>query len=126
MLDTPFAVPGRVAKYGLLVAMERVLVLIAGSTFMLQMFYPTLTVINIPSWSLSVESVFYLSFPLLGPLVWKLQRRGLLLSGLIPLFASIGLHWRAFQFRPDTVPALDLPPTQRSLRSESSWHDGRC
>jgi peptidoglycan/LPS O-acetylase OafA/YrhL len=108
LMDTPFAVAARVAKYGLLVACKRVLVLLTGSTFMLQMWLPVLTVINIPSWSLSVEAVFYISFPFLGPVLWKLRKRGLMLAGLTLYIFSLSLHWVILQHWPDPVAGLDL------------------
>ena len=71
LADVPFLIMGRLGKYGLTVAIERVMALLAVSTFMMQMWLRPLTVVNIPSWSLAVETVFYVSFPLIGPWLWK-------------------------------------------------------
>jgi peptidoglycan/LPS O-acetylase OafA/YrhL len=109
LADTPFAVLGRVAKYGLLIAFSRVMVLFAGSVFMLQMWLPTDTVVNIPSWSLAIEAVFYLSFPFLGPLLWKLGKRALLITGLLLYIISVLLDWILVQHKPEPVSGLVLP-----------------
>jgi peptidoglycan/LPS O-acetylase OafA/YrhL len=43
---------------------------------------------NGPAWSLSVEAFFYLCFPALGAVVWKIERRGLQVLTLAALWAT--------------------------------------
>ena len=94
LADLPFVILGRAGKYGLAVATERVLVLLAASTVMQQMWLQTLVVINIPSWSLAIEAVFYLSFPLLGPWLWKLRGRTLEVIAVIAYVGGVFLSQR--------------------------------
>jgi len=84
-------------------------VLFASGIFMLQMWLPTDTVVNIPSWSLAIETVFYLSFPFLGPLVWKLGKRSLLITGMLLYIFSVLIHWILVQYKPEPVSGLVLP-----------------
>jgi peptidoglycan/LPS O-acetylase OafA/YrhL len=46
----------------------------AGNVALLQAWTLRFRVLNEPSWSLSTEAIFYLTFPLLGILLWKLRR----------------------------------------------------
>jgi len=107
--DAPFAIAGRIAKYGLWAAIARVSILLAGSSFMMQMWFHTDTVINIPSWSLAIETVFYLSFPFLGPLLWKLGKRGLAVSGSLLYIFSVLAHSILIRHNPDPVSGMLLP-----------------
>jgi peptidoglycan/LPS O-acetylase OafA/YrhL len=109
LLDAPFAVIGRMVKYGLTVAVGRVLLLVAGSTFMLQMCLPTDTVVNIPSWSLAIETVFYLSFPLLGPRLWRLKERSVVVVATALYFLSLLMYWVLVQYKSEPVSGLILP-----------------
>ncbi|PPK98058.1 peptidoglycan/LPS O-acetylase OafA/YrhL [Kineococcus xinjiangensis] len=70
------------------------------SLFLLQSWSPDLTVLsgtNGPSWSLACELLFYLSFPLLAPILLRIPRRRLVASAagitavivLIPVFAQL-------------------------------------
>jgi peptidoglycan/LPS O-acetylase OafA/YrhL len=43
---------------------------------------------NGPAWSLSVEAFFYLCFPALGAILWKIERRGLQVLTLAALWAT--------------------------------------
>lgn len=62
---------------------------------MLQSWFPSTLDWNQPSWSLSVEAFFYLTFPLLLPLLARLRRRGLLLL-LVNSILFFGLITLAF------------------------------
>jgi peptidoglycan/LPS O-acetylase OafA/YrhL len=105
LLDVPFAVADRVGKYSLTVAMERVAVLLTGSTFMMQMWLPVEKTLNIPSWSLAIETVFYLSFPLLGPRLWKLRGKGLFIT-TVSLYV-VGVFLDMFIYRAvGTIPPV--------------------
>jgi peptidoglycan/LPS O-acetylase OafA/YrhL len=71
----PIAVHARVGKYGLFGALERSVVLVGVGGIMQQMWLPIWKVVNGPSWTLSVEAVFYFAFPFLAPHLWRLSRR---------------------------------------------------
>jgi peptidoglycan/LPS O-acetylase OafA/YrhL len=108
MADVPFAVMARTAQYGVKVAIERVAVLFAMSSVMMQMWLPTLTVINIPSSSLAIETVFYLCFPLLGPRLWKL-RGGTVVAAMATLYAvSIALSFGIIKIKTEHATGFDL------------------
>ena len=109
LADFPFALAGRIAKYGLLVAFKRVLVLFACSTFMLQMWLPMDAIINIPSWSLAIETVFYLSFPFLGLTLWRLRKRSLLITALSLYAVSVLLQWAIIPYNPAQITGWVLP-----------------
>lgn len=109
LADTPFAVIARVAKYGLIGAMTRVAELFAAGTVMLQIWAPTDKVLNIPSWSLGIEAIFYLSFPLLGPYLWKLRRGGVAAMAAALYLVSLAINLILFHFRPSPIPGLLSP-----------------
>ncbi|HTJ28953.1 MAG TPA: acyltransferase [Acidobacteriaceae bacterium] len=92
LMDLPFALIARVAKYGFTVAAIRTASLLGLSTIMLQMCLPTLTIINGASWSLSIEAAFYLSFPLIGPLLWKLTGRRALSASFLLYLGAIAIE----------------------------------
>jgi len=108
LADAPFAVLARIGRYGLKVAIERVLLLMTASTFMMQMFLPTLTIINIPSWSLGIEAVFYISFPFLGPWLWKSGERTIAAAAIFLYATSVLLSWAIASKRTVDVRGFDL------------------
>ena len=96
--DVPFATLSRVAQYGLVLAAKRVVVLVAISSCMMQMWLPTLAVVNIPTWSLAIEAVFYLLFPFIGPWLWRRGTRNVaILVTLLYLF-SVAFYWFLFHY----------------------------
>jgi peptidoglycan/LPS O-acetylase OafA/YrhL len=108
LADAPFAVLARVAEYGVRVATERVFVLVLSSAVMMQMWLPLVTTVNIPSWSLAIEAVFYLSFPFLGPWLWRLSRRSVLIIGVALWILSVAMHWILELRWKEPIPALEL------------------
>jgi len=78
VLDTPNLFLSRLATYGTKAAILKTAVTFAGTSVMLHAWITVLGGIDNPNWSLAVETVFYLSFPILGVALWKL--RGLRLS----------------------------------------------
>jgi len=70
-LDLPSAWYTRVNAHGFFSAMERVLLLLVPNILMIQIWLPWPKIINIPSWTLSTEAVFYLLFPFLGVFLWR-------------------------------------------------------
>jgi peptidoglycan/LPS O-acetylase OafA/YrhL len=73
ILDTPILLMARLSKYGLKSALLKTGITFAGNTVMLQAWVPWLRGINDPCWSLSAETLFYLSFPWIGIALWKLR-----------------------------------------------------
>jgi peptidoglycan/LPS O-acetylase OafA/YrhL len=108
LADVPFAVVARTGHYGLKVAAERVAVLFSASVVMMQMWLPTLTIVNIPSWSLSIETIFYLSFPLAGPWLWRLPRRALVTASVLLFAVSVALSTCVIKIRADHPSGFDL------------------
>jgi peptidoglycan/LPS O-acetylase OafA/YrhL len=109
LLDTPFAVMMRISKYGLAGAVERVIQMFMGTAVMLHMFLPTIANINVPSWSLSIEAVFYLIFPILGPVLWRLRKRSLYIIAPAIYLASLTLRYVVAGIWPVPLPVLELP-----------------
>jgi peptidoglycan/LPS O-acetylase OafA/YrhL len=62
-----------VAKYGLMSAAVKMGISFAGNAAMLQAWILWFRGINNPCWSLSVETLFYLTFPWIGVALWKLR-----------------------------------------------------
>jgi peptidoglycan/LPS O-acetylase OafA/YrhL len=108
LMTAPFAVMDRAAQYGVKIAIERVAVLLLGSTFMLQIMLPIDKALNIPSWSLAVETVFYLSFPWLGPLLWKLRARATMILMVALCFLCVALDMFVCLRVGDQLPAPRL------------------
>jgi peptidoglycan/LPS O-acetylase OafA/YrhL len=84
---------------------------------LLQAWHPSYALTwNFPSWSISVELAFYLSFPLLAPAVARARGRGavvlLIALWLLPLLAD--LAWRL---------AEPNAPESFAHRSGMLWHD---
>lgn len=73
ILDSPFLIFDKIHTYGVRTAILKSAFVFAGSAALLQAWIPQLKAINSPSWSLSVEAVFYLLFPILGIVIWRLR-----------------------------------------------------
>jgi peptidoglycan/LPS O-acetylase OafA/YrhL len=71
--DTPNLLWPRIAKYGLKSALMKTTVTFLGNAFLIQAWLVVLRGINNPNWSLSVEAFFYLIFPAIGLVLWKLR-----------------------------------------------------
>ncbi|WP_433591526.1 acyltransferase family protein [Nocardia sp. CA-145437] len=54
--------------------------------------------LNVPSWSLAAEMLFYLSFPLVLPLIMKIPTRRLVLAAAVLLLGIAALHTSYFLF----------------------------
>jgi peptidoglycan/LPS O-acetylase OafA/YrhL len=91
VLDTPFLVLEELHKYGSQAALLKSGVVFAGSAILLQAWTNKLAAINNPSWSLSVEAIFYLLFPLLGHTLWKLRGVGLWLTSAALYFGGLAV-----------------------------------
>ncbi len=73
VLDTPNLFLARLGTYGLKAAVVKTSISFLGNATMLHAWLLQLRGIDNPNWSLSVETLFYLSFPLLGVALWKLR-----------------------------------------------------
>jgi peptidoglycan/LPS O-acetylase OafA/YrhL len=71
--DTPFVLLSRAQQFGWSSAAIKTFATFGAHVLMLQAWLPGLRGIDQPNWSLSVETVFYLIFPFLGVLLWRLR-----------------------------------------------------
>jgi peptidoglycan/LPS O-acetylase OafA/YrhL len=86
VLCTPEVLVGKVREFGLAGGLVKTGVAFAAHIAMVQAWFPARVAgIDGPSWSLSVEAFFYLCFPVLGVLLWRLR------GALLPVTA-LGLH----------------------------------
>jgi peptidoglycan/LPS O-acetylase OafA/YrhL len=73
LADTPYLFYGKKAVVGTRIALRYTLTQFAGNVTLLQAWTLRFRDLNEASWSLSAEAVFYLWFPFLGALLWKLR-----------------------------------------------------
>jgi peptidoglycan/LPS O-acetylase OafA/YrhL len=114
VLDTPELLVPEVQRYGMKIGLTKTARIFAANMLMLQVWKGSrLLRINLPSWSLCVEAFFYVCFPLLGVLLWKLRGAGLWMTALAFYIGGQALVWG---MRPhlnlETV--LTLPPLHLS------------
>ncbi|HEX4488050.1 MAG TPA: acyltransferase [Terriglobales bacterium] len=75
VLDFPYSVFESASRLGLYPALEKISAGFVLNCLMLQAWHPGWRVIDQPNWSLSVETVFYLLFPLIGLGLWQMRTR---------------------------------------------------
>lgn len=113
VLDTPFLIGIRIAHYGLKSAVLKTVVTFIANLAMLQAWVMKFRGINNPNWSMSVETFFYLVFPFIGVLLWKLRGRSIwLIMLLVYLCAPVMVYLAIPHFSQDAVkfqPLLHLP-----------------
>jgi peptidoglycan/LPS O-acetylase OafA/YrhL len=114
VLDMPELLVPEVQRYGIKIGLTKTAEIFAANVVMLQVWKGSrLLRINLPSWSLCVEAFFYVCFPLLGVLLWKLRGAGLWMIALALYIGGQALVWG---MRPhlnlETV--LTLPPLHLS------------
>jgi peptidoglycan/LPS O-acetylase OafA/YrhL len=73
LADTPFVLLSRAYQYGWSSAIPRTVATFGAHVLMLQAWLPGIRGIDQPNWSLSVETLFYLIFPFIGVLLWRLR-----------------------------------------------------
>ncbi len=74
VLDLPEIVVPEIQRFGLATGLFKVMKIFAGNALLLQAWVPErLLRMNSPSWSLCGEAFFYLCFPVMGVLLWKLR-----------------------------------------------------
>jgi peptidoglycan/LPS O-acetylase OafA/YrhL len=114
VLDTPELLVPEVQRYGTKIGLTKTAEIFAGNVAMLQVWKGSrLLRINLPSWSLCVEAFFYVCFPLLGVLLWKLRGARLWMTALALYIGGQALVWG---MRPhlNLETALTLPPLHLS------------
>ena len=94
VLDTPELLLPEVQRYGLNIGLTKTAEILAANVAMLQAWKGSrLLRINLPSWSLCVEAFFYLCFPLLGALLWKLRGARLWMTAVVLYAGGQALVW---------------------------------
>lgn len=78
--DIPYAIAQRASEYGMHKALSKTAVTLGAHLLMLQAWIPGIHGIDQPNWSLSVETLFYLIFPVVGVVLWRLRGAALWLS----------------------------------------------
>jgi peptidoglycan/LPS O-acetylase OafA/YrhL len=95
VLDTPELLLPEVQRYGMKIGLTKAAGILVANVAMLQAWNGSrLLRINLPSWSLCVEAFFYLCFPLLGALLWKLRGARLWMTALLLYVGGQVLVWR--------------------------------
>ena len=93
LADTPHAYHLRLLTQAPGVALQHTALSFTASFFMLQAWYMKLGGINLPSWSISVETLFYLLFPWIGAAIWTLKpRQTVLFSVAIYVLGMAGIY----------------------------------
>jgi peptidoglycan/LPS O-acetylase OafA/YrhL len=72
--DCPWYFWSHIADYGVRGALIKTGISFASCLFMLQAWGRPFWGLNLPSWSLSVETLFYAIFPFMGVLLWRLRK----------------------------------------------------
>jgi peptidoglycan/LPS O-acetylase OafA/YrhL len=75
LLDVPNLLIARVVKYGVLLAVTKTIATIVGTAFMLQVWWLNLRGLDNPNWSVAVEVMFYIMFPIIGPFIWRRTKK---------------------------------------------------
>jgi peptidoglycan/LPS O-acetylase OafA/YrhL len=82
-LDTPELLAAEVQRYGMKIGLTKTAEIFAANVVMLQVWKPSrLLRINPSTWSLCGEAFFYVCFPMLGVLLWKLRGTRLWMTAL--------------------------------------------
>ena len=91
---TPKLLAWEVQRHGMKAGMIKTVEIFAANVAMTQVWYPSrLLRINTPTWSLCGEIFFYLCFPLLGTLLWKLRAARLWMTALTLYVGGQALVW---------------------------------
>jgi peptidoglycan/LPS O-acetylase OafA/YrhL len=110
VVATPELLAWEVQRHGMKTGMIKTVEIFAANVAMAQVWYPRrLLRINPPSWSLCGEVFFYLCFPLLGALLWKLRGARLWMTALILYIGGQALVW-GMRTQLSFEMAMVLPP----------------
>jgi peptidoglycan/LPS O-acetylase OafA/YrhL len=114
VLDTPELLVPEIHLYGVKAGLTKTAGILAANVAMLQAWKGSrLLRINMPSWSLCVEAFFYLCFPLLGVLLWKLRGARLWMTAVAFFVGGQALVW-GLRPRLSVEMVLTLPPLHLS------------
>ncbi len=98
VIDTQQLLRVELQEHGFVIGLSKTAAIFAANLLIVQAWDTSrLSRINVPSWSLSAELFFYLCFPLIGELVWKLRGKWLLLATLM---LYVGGQALVFSMRP--------------------------
>jgi peptidoglycan/LPS O-acetylase OafA/YrhL len=107
---TPELLAWEVQRHGMKIGMTKTVAIFAANVAMAQVWYPRrLLRINPPSWSLCGEVFFYICFPLLGTLLWKLRGARLWMSAVALYVGGQALVW-GMRTQLSFEMAMVLPP----------------
>ncbi len=110
VLATPELLAWEARRYGVKTGMIKTVEIFAANVAMTQVWYPRrLLRINPPSWSLCGEVFFYICFPLLGALLWKLRGARLWVTALTLYAGGQALVW-GMRTQLSFEMAMVLPP----------------
>jgi peptidoglycan/LPS O-acetylase OafA/YrhL len=82
VLETPKVLSEKIYQHGLLDGLQKTAGIVGGHLLMLQGWTTRVGAMDAPAWTLSAEVFFYLCFPMLGVLLWKLRGRRLWLTAV--------------------------------------------
>lgn len=97
LMDVPNLFLDRKGEFGWKIAAFKTAAVFAGKLAMLQAWIPQVRGLDDPNWSLSVETIFYLSFPFLGPALWKLRGARLWLVAVAIYLGGVAISIESFQ-----------------------------
>jgi peptidoglycan/LPS O-acetylase OafA/YrhL len=110
VVATPELLAWEVQRHGMKTGMIKTVEIFAANVAMTQVWYPSrLLRINPPTWSLCGEIFFYMCFPLLGTLLWKLRGARLWMTALTLYAGGQALVW-VMRTRLSFEMAMVLPP----------------
>jgi peptidoglycan/LPS O-acetylase OafA/YrhL len=114
VLNMPALLISEVQRHGIRVGLTKTAEIFAANVMLVQSWYASrLLRVNRPTWSLCEEVFFYVCFPLLGVLLWKLRGTPLWITALVLYVGGQALGW---DIRPhlNLEMALSLPPLHLS------------
>ena len=110
--DTPHYWFG-LARAGFMHAVSQTAMVFSAELLMLQAWSPHFRYINYPSWSLSVEALFYLIFPVVGVSLWRLKGSALWATAVAFWVGSqLSIYWlepHIKEYAASYNPLLHLP-----------------
>lgn len=93
LADVPYAIAIRANAWGMHKALIKTSITLGAHLLMLQAWIPGINGIDQPNWSLSVETLFYLIFPVIGVILWRLRGTALWLTALFVWLLSQAAVW---------------------------------
>jgi peptidoglycan/LPS O-acetylase OafA/YrhL len=114
VINMPALLLSEVQRHGTTVGLTKTAEIFAANVMLVQSWYASrLLRVNSPTWSLCEEVFFYICFPLLGVLLWKLRGARLWITALVLYVGGQALGWG---IRPhlNLEMALSVPPLHLS------------